>query len=330
MTGLPLFWSNGSAQVLEMGAMLSDLVFYLEDGRQVSPLHKAPWLGEELPASTPPLLAALQGEWPCVPFGAAAETPLKGRWADICVVPEPWPHGYGANHPWVLSQVSPEQVDATIIYPDDSPIASLRRSVSGRHAQNAIDITLEITARENVSLPLGLHPVFKLPEEPGAARLLIGDFNEIWVYPGDTGGDSIFSFSDPVTSFDELALRVCEGWDPLALPYPCASESILLLSDTHGSVTLENRAESYRCTLNWDANALPSLMLWISNNGRSAAPWNGRHRALGIEPVCAPFDFGSRTATVQTPLNMAGVPTSVRLTRHRPWRTTYRVAVESI
>ena len=330
MTGLPLFWSNGSARVLEMGAMLSDLVFYLEDGRQVSPLHKAPWLGDELSVSTPPLLAALQGEWPCVPFGAAAEIPLKGSWADMCVVPEPWPHGYGANHPWVLSQVSPEQIDATIIYPDDSPIASLRRSVTGQHAQNAIDITLEITARENVSVPLGLHPVFKLPEEPGAARLLIDDFKEIWVYPGDTGGDSIFSFSDPVASFDELALRGCKGWDPLVLPYPCASESILLLSDTHGSVTLENRAESYRCTLNWDANALPSLMLWISNNGRSAAPWNGRHQALGIEPVCAPFDFGSRMATLQTPLNKAGVPTSVSLSGHRPWRTSYQLMVESL
>ena len=330
MTGLPLFWSNGSARVLEMGAMLSDLVFYLEDGRQVSPLHKAPWLGEELPANTPSLLAGLQGEWPCVPFGAAPSMSLKGYWAGMRAVPESWPHGYGANHSWVVSQVSSDQVDATIIYPDDSPIVSLYRSVSGRHSQNAIDITLEITARRDVSVPLGLHPVFKLPDEPGAARLLVGDYKEIWVYPGDTGGDSIFDFSDPVASFDDLALRDCEGWDPLALPYPCDSESILLLSDSTGSVTLENRAESYRCTLNWDANALPSLMLWISNNGRSSAPWNSRHRALGIEPVCAPFDFGSEMATVQTPLNMAGVPTSVRLSRHRPWRTSYQLMVESL
>lgn len=63
VSNLPLSYAGCSAKVLEMGAMLSDVVFYLEDGRQVAPLHKAPWLGEPLPVGTPSLLAGLQGEW---------------------------------------------------------------------------------------------------------------------------------------------------------------------------------------------------------------------------------------------------------------------------
>ena len=313
-----------------MGAMLSDVVFCLSDGRKVAPLHKAPWLGDALAPGTPPLLAGLQGEWPCVPFGAAPDLPLQGDWTGLHTAPELWPHGYGANHPWVLSQATTSQVDATIAYPDDFPIASLSRSVSGQDGAAALDITLEVLPRQDVSMPIGLHPVFKLPDEPGAARLVVGELNGIWVYPGDTGGESIFAYTDPVASFDALTMRNCEGWDPLSLPYPQASESILLINGCNGRVALENRAESYRCTLRWDANALPSVMLWISNRGRLSAPWNGRHLALGIEPVCAPFDFGSRMAGVQTPLNLAGVPTSVSLIKLRPWQTSYQLMIEPL
>lgn len=323
-------WSGGRARVQELGAMLSDVVFRLPDGREVSPLHKAPWLGEVLSPDTPPLLVGLQGEWPCVPFGVAPDAGLKGGWTGLPVAPEPWPHGYGANKPWMLSQRSANRIEATIDYPDDSPIASLSRSVTGQNDRAVIDLTLAITARENVSVPIGLHPVFKLPEEPGAARLLINDQSSIWTYPGDTGGDSAFAYSHPVASFSELTMIGCEGWDPLALPYPCASESVLLLSGCGGSVSLENLAESYRATLTWDASVLPSLMLWISNKGRASAPWSSRHLALGIEPVCSAFDFGSQIAGYENPLNSAGVPTAVSLSTRQPWRTSYRLMVESL
>ena len=330
MNGLSLSWSGGSARVLETGAMLSDMVFRLDDGRRIEPLHKAPWLGEALSVDTPPLLTNLQGEWPCAPFGAPSNTPLNADWAGLNAEPETWPHGYGANHAWTLSKPSQDRVDAYISYPDGTPIASLKRSVSGRNGRNTIDMTLEVTARQNAKIPIGLHPVFKLPETPGAARLLVGDYSKVWVYPGDTGGDSLFKFSAPANTFNDLAWRGPEGWDPLSLPYPTASESIVLLSNSSGCVTLENMAEQYRCTLEWDANVLPSLMLWISNNGRSSAPWNGRHLALGVEPVCAPFDFGAKVATLHTPLSLAGIPTAISLSRHQPWRTSYQLTVEAL
>jgi hypothetical protein len=33
-------------------------------------------------------------------------------------------------------------------------------------------------------------------------------------------------------------------------------------------------------------------MLWVSHGGRLYPPWNGRHYALGLEPVNAAFDLG--------------------------------------
>ena len=47
--------------------------------------------------------------------------------------------------------------------------------------------------------------------------------------------------------------------------------------------------------LDWDRTLLPDLMLWVSHRGRTAAPWNGRHWALGVEPVNGVFDLGRVT-----------------------------------
>ena len=37
----------------------------------------------------------------------------------------------------------------------------------------------------------------------------------------------------------------------------------------------------------------PATMFWLSNGGRTAAPWNGRHVGrIGIEEVCSYFANG--------------------------------------
>ncbi|MEP2889719.1 hypothetical protein [Tateyamaria sp.] len=320
-----LRWDRGSAKVMAMGALLTDVLFELPDRRLVSPLHKAPWLGKDLPPDTPPLLAHLQGEWPCVPFGAPPEAPLDGAWRGLQPKPVRWPHGYGANHPWILAQDSPNMVTARIDYPNNSPIASLSRQVRGRPGEAALDITLEIRVRCATQVPVGLHPVFRLPEAVGAARLILGRHGKIWSYPSDSGGVSAFEYREPVATFEDLANG---AFDPLNLPYRAASETLLLLADAEGQVSLQNNAENYRATLTWDAEALPSLMLWISNMGRQSTPWQGQHLALGLEPVCAPFDLGQAMIGPETPLAKAGTKTAVSIHPDTPWRTHYAIGVE--
>ena len=58
------------------------------------------------------------------------------------------------------------------------------------------------------------------------------------------------------------------------------------------AVALANEADGYRVRLTWQKEHFPSLLLWISNRGRKMPPWNGRHLALGMEPICSPFGLG--------------------------------------
>ena len=333
-TGLEIQWDGGRARVLEIGAMLTDVDFELEDGRTINPLYKSPWLGEQLPQATPPLLKHLQGEWPCVPFGARSSAPLRDAWAGLPLQPEDvsaaWPHGYGANHAWSLSRSGPAQITAQIHYPEDSAIASLSRTVSGVSGQPAIELTLEIHVRRALRCPVGLHPVFRVPAEIGCLSLYTGNHGLVWNYPGDTGGESAFGGTYPAEDITELPTTANGTVDPYVLPYAQDSESILLLAQAAGKIVLENRREAYRATLTWEPEKLPSLLLWISNCGRKLSPWNGRNRALGIEPICAPFDLGQAFNGPDTPLAKSGSPTSVSLTPDSIWRTSYTLSLAAM
>ena len=57
------------------------------DGRSLSSLHRAPWIGEDLAPDTDPHLARLSGDFLCAPFGAS----------DVEKAPS---HGWPANAPW--------------------------------------------------------------------------------------------------------------------------------------------------------------------------------------------------------------------------------------
>ncbi|MFV1532490.1 hypothetical protein VW012_04950 [Phaeobacter sp. JH209B] len=306
--------------------MLTDLEFDLPDGRRIAPLHKAPWLGEVLPNGVPPLLAGLQGEWPCVPFGMAPQGPLAGDWAGLSRMPDPWPHGYAANHDWRITPDGPQAVRADIAYPRTDPIHHLTRRVSGVSGKAAVDIALGIHMRRKACLPIGLHPVFRLPAATGQARLCPGVYDWVFCYPGDTGGTPGISRPAPFRLEDLTEL----GFDPVALPYPDRSETLLLLSGIDGTFALENHAEDYRVTLDWDAEVFPSLMLWISNGGRNAPPWNGRHWALGIEPVCSAFDLGCSISATENPLTKTGVQTSRMLTPDSPFDTRYSISIAAL
>jgi hypothetical protein len=111
-------------------------------------------------------------------------------------------------------------------------------------------------------------------------------------------------------------------------PPPFATEELVLVTGHQGGATLTNTAEGYAVRLRWDAHAFPSCMMWISNRGRSAYPWNARFQALAIEPVIAPFDLGTDVARDETnPLRGAGLPTARSFTANTPWATQYSIEV---
>jgi hypothetical protein len=80
--------------------------------------------------------------------------------------------------------------------------------------------------------------------------------------------------------------------DLLRFPQAIDSEELVQLADIDGPVTASYLDQGWSLEVAWDRALLPDLMLWVSHRGRSHAPWNGRHLALGVEPLNGVFDLG--------------------------------------
>lgn len=326
-------WDRGEATLQSLGGMLAPVHFDLEDGRSVSPLHVAPWHDEDMD-DQPGILRRLRGDWPCVPFGSQPQAPLPSPWdADtrpaVLQATEPHPHGYGANHHWSLGAADGSRLTATIRYPGDSPIEMLAREIEGVPGKAEIICSLTITPRKDCLLPIGLHPVFRLPDGEGEAELDVGPHRAVWSHPLDE--DPPLSLVEPNRPFESLDGLWSRHDRPLSLsrlPMSGRSETLLLLTGASGRVVLTNRAERYSVTLRWDPAIFPSLMLWISNRGRDYRPWNGRHLALGVEPVRAAFDLGEAISAGRNPLSNAGTETAFAFKAGVPLSTRYGIRVD--
>jgi len=73
------------------GGMLGPVTFFPHDPDPIRPYAIAPWAEEPLPPGTPPVIAALRGDWFCSAFGANAE-PYAGRQLPL--------HGETSNGLW--------------------------------------------------------------------------------------------------------------------------------------------------------------------------------------------------------------------------------------
>ena len=337
-----LAWNRGRLDVQALGGMLGPVEVSLDDGRTISPFAVAPWSDdavEDWEATQPPLIKRLRGEWICLPFGRPGKPRtdvdtswLKGLDANL-ELPDPSQHGACSNASWHLDSIQPHALSASFTPGAEFPISRIERRISVADGDSTITFDARVAARASCELPWGIHPVLRLPQQPGAF--------EIWF-----GGEKITALTYP--GFFEEGVsriahgRVCDGIDAVpmmdgttrsfsSLPLPFDAEEILLVSGHNGVARLTNRAERYRVTLEWDPKVFPGVILWISNRGRRYAPWNGRFLGLGVEPICAPFDLGyAHAINSQSPMRALGVATATRFTPERDLETKYRFRFESI
>ncbi len=323
-------WSHGVVSVQPLGAMLGPTCFVLPDGRQISPFHIAPWFDGDEAAEQPGILRRLRGEWPCVPFGAATDRSGCEGWPVSVAAKEPdsCPHGYGSNHDWCWLATSETELALSIDYPAGHPVSRLERWVRPVDGKPAIDFELLIHVRSDCLLPIGLHPTFRLPVEPGAMQLHI-EASAAATFPGHPDASSIFAPYRLVDDWHAILLNDGTVLDPSHLPLVQDTEDLLQLLGTAGHVSLCNRVDNYRVSLDWNADHFPDVLLWISNRGRKHAPWNGRHLALGVEPVCSAFDLGCQVSAASNPINARGGATVRRFTAGEIFSTQYRVTVSS-
>lgn len=318
-----------------LGAMLGPAVFVLPDGRQVSPLHVAPWEDDPAAADLPGILQALRGEWPCVPFGYSVpvtdDTPA--RWAPLLGPPEPGEevHGPSSNRVWRWEAAGPGALALSLDYPADHPVRRVERVVAADPASAALDFTLRIETRAACALPLGLHFTFRLPPAAGAATIEPGAFRTGRSYPGTVEpGATAFAIDAEFAALAQVPGRDGGLRDAARVPLQGAVEELLQLDGIDGTAALANRAEGWRARIAWDPAVCPSLLLWYSNRGRSAPPWNGRHLAMGMEPVCSPFGLGPATARAPNPVSAAGTATARPFAAGEVLETAYRLSVEPL
>lgn len=328
-----LGWKHGTLTVQRHGAMLAPLTFVLADGRQVSPMQIAPWADEPIAATLPGILQRLRGEWPGVPFGYAVDDPTAPpSWARLNGPAEPGEeiHGHGSNHSWNWVDGSVGSLVLTLDYPTDSPVRRVHRSVTPSPDAAAVELTLGIEIRQDCRLPLGLHPTFRLPTDARRARIEPGDFREGRTYPGTVEPAApLFAIDQGFASLEAVPLRTGGSFDASRVPLPLDTEELLQLNGID-HVALANEAEGYRVKLNWNGDHFPSLLLWMSNRGRRAEPWNGRHVALGIEPICSPFGLGPASARAANPMALSGTPTARDFKAGEVFTTRYRIEAEAL
>lgn len=285
-----LAWDCGTVTVQSLGGMLAPLTFHLMDGRRISPLQVAPW-GVDDDQALPGVLRRLRGEWPCIPYGASQPpADLPAGWQSRSAG-DAWDHGYTANHDWYLVGRDDTAITVAVDYPESADIARLQRTVRVTPGLPAVSVELEIQVRRACQVPVALHPTFAVP--PSGVIIKSARAERVETYPVPTEpGVSRLARNASGPSLDAMPATGGGSLSFTSLPLPFATEEIMQMVGCTVPVTLHFVQEAVDVHLSWDTATLPDALIWISNAGRSHHPWNGRHYALGIEPMSGFFDLG--------------------------------------
>eukprot|EP00753_Platysulcus_tardus_P000502 PLAT10499.1.p1 GENE.PLAT10499.1~~PLAT10499.1.p1 ORF type:complete len:850 (+),score=451.28 PLAT10499.1:343-2550(+) len=327
-------WTYGKLSVQKIGGQLGPLSFKLRNGDIVAPLASASWAGDRAASELPAMLQAQQGEWVCAPFGASrAVEHLTDDWAAVHVAKSHTPmHGIAAHKPWKKLDDSDKHIVMRHNFPPGNELTKLVRSVTVDADSPRVSMRLEVHARREVELPIGICSLLALPSDVGGALLQTAAFKFGMVFPGqfepeDAHGRKLAAGA----RFDSLHAVPTEDGGTLdlsRLPLPGACEYMVQLCGiTDGVFTLRAPGEDYQLRLKWDADTFPSLLLWISNRGRSSYPWDGKHVALGVQPVASAFDLGKGTSCADNPIAAEGIATSIKLERGARLVTSYSIEV---
>jgi hypothetical protein len=316
-----LAWAHGRAEVQRLGAMVGPVVLQAPGRADFAPMHVAPWAGEPGADDLPALLRRLRGEWPCVPFGRVDPVPgLPAGWTALPPDDE-WGHGYGSHHAWNWEPTDdPLTLCLSLAYPSGSAVRRLTRTICAVADSPALAISLCVEVRRRCRLPVALHPTVRL--DLGRLALRVPHRGECLSYPVRTDPD--VSRLQPDARFASLSRAPARDGREIDLSrYPQAvdSEELVQLLDVTGPLALDYLDQGWSLEVGWELASLPDVMLWVSHRGRHRAPWNGRHLALGVEPLNSVFDLARVAAPPGAhPLAARG---GVALDPAAPWVTRY-------
>jgi hypothetical protein len=286
------------------GGMLGPVEFDLGGGRVVRPYALAPWLPSELAIDQPPVLQVMRGDFFCFPFGNTPGIPGT--------------HGPTANATWDIIDTGPGLIELGLTAA--APAATIRKVVHLRPGET--NLYLEHTIRAAGRFNYGHHPIIHVPEGV-TAEVRTSAFGFGGVYPGHAvrrpGERGALRAGSRFTSLE--AVPLLDGGTTSLRRYPTrpATEDIVMLAGFDGphawtALTLDTYVWfSLRCTADF-----PGTLFWMSDGGRSFAPWCDRHtRRIGVEDICSHFCDGA-DVSARDLLAPEGVPTARDFAADKP------------
>ncbi len=280
-------------------------------------LYRAPWLDDAAAcANLPPLMQRLAGEWVAVPFG---HSPQDGEGFFHHAS-----HGLPVNGEWQVTSQTENVIQLQFLFADDFPLARLTRNVTLQD-DGKVCFWLRVEARRECRFPIGLHPIFPIGNGTGEAILTAENMQGGLVYPeAPEPGISQLRPLAPFHTLDAVPTVSGSMMNLQRLPLTETTEEIVQLLSPVSAISLHYPAQQRRVTLRWDTQSLPHCLLWFSNGGRAYAPWNGRNRCLGIEPVCSAWDLGPKSLR-DNPIAAQGYATSQNITPEKPLTIDYQL-----
>jgi hypothetical protein len=257
-----------------------------DGGRDIAPLHRAPWVGthEAMPDDAAPLMARLGGDFFCAPFGGSEDhSPL---------------HGWPANAPWTVTRHNGGALEArlghlvqgatltkTLYLMDDHPFVYQTHRFDGGTGRIPVANHANVSVKNGALIRTSPKRCWETPRDPQESDPARG--RSQLKYPART--------TDP-TAFPGLADAV----DLTRYPWGSRHEDFVVGVEAAGSplgwtaVTRPVEGDLFLSLRN--PHALPMTMFWHSNGGRDYAPWSGRHfGCLGVEEGAAAQMLGVTT-----------------------------------
>ena len=271
-----------SLHITEEGGHLAPVEFTLGD-RTVTPYSLSPWTPSEVDPSLPPLLKNLRGDFLCLPFGPQENGP---------------PHGETANHTWEKISETPDSITLSMETSDTHALVT--KTISLRPGQTALYISHTIEGLDG-DWSYGNHPILDFTGLPaGSARISVSPFRWASVYPEwfsnpDDGASQALEIAALFTDLSEVPLIDGGTTDLTRHPARPGTDDLVMMASA--DPTPGQPFAWSACVLDgyvWfslkNPSDFPATLFWISNGGRSAAPWDSRHTTrIGIEEVCSHF-----------------------------------------
>jgi hypothetical protein len=319
------------AYVTRTGGHLGPVTFKL-GARKVQPFSLAPWCTEKLPASLPPILKVLRGDFFCLPFGGNA-TSWKGECHPV--------HGETANANWTcIADLNDHgthclhlALNTTIRRGHVDKVLFLR---DGHHAVYCRHVLTGFKGPIN----LGHHAMLKFPEAPGSGLISTSRFVYGQVFPAAfedpaQGGYNSLRAGATFKSLERVPLLAGGTTDLSQYPARRGFEDlVMIVADEKLSfawTAVVFPLEGYVWFALKNPRLLRETIFWISNAGRHYPPWNGRHvGVMGLEEVTSNFHSGLAESVAPNPISQKGYPTALSLRPDESLTIPYIMGVAAI